>query len=54
MPVVIVRTEIAAPARLCFDAARDIDLHVRSMAETGERAIGGVTCGMIGLGQEVT
>lgn len=39
---------------LCFDLARDIDLHVRSMVRSGERAVSGVTAGLIGLGQEVT
>ena len=32
----------------------DIDLHVASMAGSRERAIGGVTSGRIGLGEEVT
>jgi ligand-binding SRPBCC domain-containing protein len=34
--------------------ARDIGLHVHSMADSQERAIAGVTSGCIGLGQEVT
>ncbi|WP_308798832.1 SRPBCC family protein [Agromyces silvae] len=32
----------------------DIDAHVASMARSRERAIGGVTTGRIGLGEEVT
>lgn len=39
---------------MCFDLARDIDLHQRSMSHTGERAVAGVTCGLIGLNEEVT
>ncbi len=47
-------TTIAAPAARCFDAARDIDLHVASFAHTGERAIAGTTSGLIGPGETVT
>lgn len=54
MTVVEVVTEILAPAGRCFDLARDIDLHVRSMGDTGERAVGGRTSGLISLGEEVT
>ncbi len=47
-------TWIRAPLQRCFDAARDLDLHVRSMAHTGETAVGGRTSGLIGMGEEVT
>lgn len=47
-------TEIAAPIEVCFDLARDIDFHTRSLGETGERAIAGRTTGLIGLGESVT
>jgi ligand-binding SRPBCC domain-containing protein len=47
-------TEIAAPLERCFDLSRSIDLHVRSVGWTGERAIAGVTSGLVGPGQEVT
>ncbi len=49
-----VRTEIAAPPETCFDLARDIDFHQRTMAGTSERAVAGVTSGLIGPGEEVT
>lgn len=54
MPVMELRTLIHAPIERVFDLARSIDLHVASTAQTGERAVGGVTTGLIGLGQEVT
>ena len=54
MPTIQLTTWIAAPPERCFDLSRSIDLHVASTAETGERAIGGVTSGLIGLGEEVT
>lgn len=47
-------TAIAAPVERCFDLARSIDLHMASTDGTGERAIAGVTSGLIGPGQEVT
>ena len=37
-----------------FDLARSIDAHVDSTTGTGERAIAGVTTGLIGLNEEVT
>jgi ligand-binding SRPBCC domain-containing protein len=46
-------TEIRAPIERCFDLARSIDLHLASAEGTGERAIAGVTSGLIGLGQQV-
>ena len=54
MQTVTVQTLIAAPIAVCFDAARDLDLHVESMAHTGERAVGGRTSGLIELHEEVT
>ena len=47
-------TNIAATPERCFDLSLDIDLHLGSMAESGERAIAGVTTGAIGLGETVT
>jgi len=47
-------TSIRAPREVGFDLARDLDLHLRSMAHTGERAVAGRTNGLIGPGEEVT
>ena len=54
MPRLTVTTVIAAPVQRCFDLARDIDLHLESLAHSGERAVAGRTSGLIGLGEEVT
>lgn len=54
MATVRIVTPIAAPVGVCFDLARDIDFHVRSLAGTGERAVAGVTSGLIGPGESVT
>jgi ligand-binding SRPBCC domain-containing protein len=54
MPVIILRTRVAAPPARCFDLARDVDLHQRSTAASRERAVAGVTSGLLGAGDEVT
>jgi ligand-binding SRPBCC domain-containing protein len=45
---------IYAPREICFDVARDIDIHTQSTSQTDERAIAGVTSGLIGLNETVT
>jgi ligand-binding SRPBCC domain-containing protein len=47
-------TRIRAPMERCFDLSRSIDLHLQSTAGTGERAVAGVTSGLIGLDEQVT
>ncbi|WP_313813334.1 SRPBCC family protein [Glutamicibacter sp.] len=37
-----------------FDKSLSIDAHTASMAQSGERAVGGVTAGRIGWGEQVT
>ena len=54
MPTITVETVIDVPIALCFDAARDIGLHCQTMAHTKERAVAGVTHGLIGAGQSIT
>ncbi|HEX4609702.1 MAG TPA: SRPBCC family protein [Urbifossiella sp.] len=54
MAAIRIVTTIDAPAGVCFDLARDIDFHTRSMEGTGERAVAGRTTGLIGLGESVT
>lgn len=49
-----IETPIAAPIEVCFDLARDIEFHTRSMEGTGERAVAGRTTGLIELGESVT
>jgi hypothetical protein len=45
-------TDIAAPTGVCFDLSRSIDLHLESMVASNERAVAGVTSGLICEGQE--
>ncbi|MGO4234807.1 SRPBCC family protein [Pseudarthrobacter sp. YAF2] len=50
----VCRTESPLPVDQLFDLARSIDAHVDSQRASGERAVAGVTSGLIGEGQEVT
>jgi ligand-binding SRPBCC domain-containing protein len=54
MPTIYITTEINAPIQRCFDLSRSIDLHMLSTAQTNEKAIAGITTGLIGLNEEVT
>ena len=47
-------TLIAAPPERCFDLSRSVELHLESAAGTGERAVGGVTSGLLVAGNTVT
>jgi ligand-binding SRPBCC domain-containing protein len=54
MPTIIVETIIQTSIERCFDLARDIGLHCETVAYTNERAVAGITSGLISLGQSVT
>lgn len=54
MASIQLETFIEAPAGRVFDLARSIDAHMASSSQSGERAVAGVTSGLIGLGDEVT
>jgi ligand-binding SRPBCC domain-containing protein len=54
MPIIELTTEVRAPVERVFDLARSIDLHVKTASGTNERAVSGVTTGLIGPDQEVT
>jgi ligand-binding SRPBCC domain-containing protein len=54
MSVIKLTTVIHAPIEVCFNASRNIDLHIESTKHTGETAIAGKTSGLIELGESVT
>ncbi|MDP9193433.1 MAG: SRPBCC family protein [Acidobacteriota bacterium] len=54
MPTITIETLVNASRERCFDAARDLDLHVTSMSHTAERAVAGRVSGLIELGEQVT
>ncbi len=54
MPIIEIETFIHAKIETCFDLSRSIDLHKISTQSTHEKAIDGVTRGLIGLDEFVT
>lgn len=48
-----VQTRIAASPEVCFDLARDVDFHARSLAHTGERVTHRPDRALLELGDEV-
>ncbi len=54
MPVIKLEFLIDAPAARVFDLSRSVDLHIDSTPGTSERAVGGVTSGLLELDDEVT
>jgi ligand-binding SRPBCC domain-containing protein len=49
-------TIVRAPIERCFDLARSVEVHLAGNVHWGEQAIaaGGVTTGLVGLGESVT
>ena len=54
MPRIELNTKIDAPINVVFDLSRSIDFHMKSTAQTNEKAVGGKTSGLIGLNESVT
>lgn len=47
MATITLETRINAPAGVCFDLSRNIDMHTASMKKSKEKAVAGVTSGLI-------
>ena len=49
-------TLIEAPIERCFDLARSVEAHLAGAADSGEQVVanGGISAGLIGLGERVT
>lgn len=54
MASIVLTTEIAASVADCFELSLSVDAHAASMIDSDERAIAGVTSGLIGEGDTVT
>lgn len=54
MPTIYLETFIYADIKIVFDLSRSIDLHKISTSHTNEKAIDGVTNGLINLNETVT
>ena len=54
MTTIRLETEINAPIKKAFDLSRNIDFHIESASHTNEKAIDGVTTGLINKDETVT
>jgi ligand-binding SRPBCC domain-containing protein len=54
MTTINLETKIKASKQIVFDAARNIDIHQQSASPSKEKAIAGVTSGLINLNETVT
>ena len=54
MPKIVHKQIIKAPKEICFDLARDVEIHTKTTSHTNEIAVGGVTEGLLEEGDTVT
>lgn len=54
MPTIRIEMHINAPVEVCFDLARNVNIHQQSLAHTRERVVAGPTTGLLSLGDTVT
>jgi len=54
MPIIKIEVIVNAPIERVFDLARCIDLHEETMSKHKEKAVAGVTKGLINFGETVT
>ena len=54
MPIIQLETKINVPIERVFDLARSIDLHKDTMSKYDEKAVAGVTSGLIKMSETVT
>ncbi|MFS0674402.1 SRPBCC family protein [Ornithinibacillus sp. 179-J 7C1 HS] len=54
MPIIKTNVYIHAPINCCFDLARNVEAHTKTTLGTKEKAIGGVTSGLLNEGDIVT
>ena len=54
MPFIHLTTFIQAPAERVFNLSRSIDFHTKSMQDSNETAVDGVTTGLINVNETVT
>lgn len=54
MPIIKYDIYIDAPIEICFDLARNVEVHTETTSKTKEKAIAGVTVGLMEKGDTVT
>lgn len=48
MPIIKQTKMIHAPIEVCFNLARSVDIHMETSVNTKEKAVAGVTSGLLG------
>ncbi|MFS0690161.1 SRPBCC family protein [Sporosarcina sp. 179-K 8C2 HS] len=54
MPIIEYEIYVDAPIHICFDLTRNVEVHTQTTAKTKEKAIAGVTTGLMENGDTVT
>ena len=54
MPRIVTTTEINTPVERAFNLSRSIDFHAYTQSHNKEKAVAGITSGLINLNEEVT
>jgi ligand-binding SRPBCC domain-containing protein len=54
MPIIKIEMLVNAPRTRVFDLSRSIDLHAETMSKHNEKAVAGITSGLINAGETVT
>lgn len=54
MPTILIQQFIKADPTVCFDFARDVTIHTQTTSNTNERAVAGVTSGLLEIADTVT
>ncbi|MEK3886625.1 SRPBCC family protein [Bacillus sp. FSL K6-3431] len=54
MPIIRHEQFIQSPVNICFDLARNVNIHTKTMSKTKEKVVGGVTEGLLKEGDTVT
>lgn len=54
MPIIKYDIFVNAPINVCFDLSRNVEIHMETTSKTKERAIAGVTSGLMEQGDTVT
>ena len=54
MPIIEHQQFIKAPIEICFDLARNVDIHTQTTSHTKERVVSGVMQGLMEAGDTVT
>lgn len=54
MTTIHLTTKIKAPKQIVFDVSRNIDIHQKSAFKSNEKAIAGITSGLINFNETVT